>query len=256
MAKEKTDLAGLTREDREGKLVLAVENLPDDLKTRVSQLYGEIGKATTEFLVASIKIGSIIDTARQELSQRGDKVFVAFLNGIPGMAQATAYRYMNSYAIAKERFPEPVLKMVLAGQLAMIGSKQLPYGKYTEIIQGKALERDLRNIKTNEAAAEWIEKVDVAWKKTHGKGKGPKLGDPTTLQQEAFRVVLVKWNKLPKRQRTVNWMSQLVGYVFCAMGVIEMPSVRIPRELPKDFVNPIKPEKEEDTEEKASAASA
>lgn len=198
----------------------------------------EASDAYSSIARSHLKIGEVFYNARKVLENRGDRVFVAFLNEIPGMTTSTAYRYINAYEHAQSVFPPAVLSKILAANLPMLGGPDQLYGKYTNVVEksglGKELKKAIEDGKvTEEYAEEWIKKVQTKYSEQRNRGK-VKVPDPTVLQQEAFSSVRRRYMRLPKNKKTVAWFSTLFAYILSASGFASPVTVD-PRTPPKDW---------------------
>lgn len=244
MAKKKTekkDATALTAPviEQNGIMRLNIKAFEPALQKQVIGLMEEMQSAITDIARSHLKIGSILSKARLLLEARGGRVFVAFINEIPGLSTSTAYRYMEAFDIAKERFPETILNRILAASLPMIGNKDNPFGKYTEVINKKGL---LPPSGASEAQADdWIRKVQKAYTDFYGK-RQTRLPDPTKLQQEAFNAVNRRFNRLAKKN--VAWLTNLFAFVAGANG-IKSPMTVDPKDPPSGWLGK---DAEEETE--------
>lgn len=224
-----------------GLVRLNLNAFDPSVRKEIASLLSQAGEAYSSIARSHLRIGEILSKARMILEGRGERIFVAFLNEIPGMSTATAYRYINAWDHARTVFPEAILTKILAANLPMLGGPDQKFGKYTDAVTKKNLDRELdkavKNGKVDEAYAEnWIKRVQVAYTEEHQKarGKGAKVPDPTQLQQEAYTAVRRRYLKLPKGKKTISWLSNLFAYVLAASGV-GSPVTIDPRKPPKDW---------------------
>lgn len=240
--KETTALTSVVIEQN-GIARLNIKAFEPALQKQVIGLMEEMQSAITDIARSHLKIGGILSKARLLLETRGSRVFTAFVNEIPGLSTSTAYRYMEAFDVAKERFPETILNRILAANLPMIGSKDAPFGKYTEIIEKKKL---LPPPGASEAQAdEWLRKVQQAYSEHYGK-RQTRLPDPSKLQQEAFNAVNRRFNRLAKKN--VAWLTNLFAYVAGANG-IKSPMTVDPKDPPSGWLGKKEEEEEKDTKE-------
>jgi hypothetical protein len=242
-AKKSTALVSIVHEIN-GISRLNVKAMEPELRARVRDLMAGISKAITEFGTSTLKIGQGLTEARDLLQERGARAFVAFINEIPGMAQTTAYRYIGAYEVAQNVFPRNILDRVLASGLAMIGTKDAPFGKYTEVIKRQKLLPPAAA--TPEQADEWIHNVRTAYDAKTKRGKHAKMADPSAMQMEAFKAVDSRFRRLPDNKRTIGWLTNLFAYLLSANGIAAPVSVD-PKDPPEGWVKGTK--KEEEAEE-------
>lgn len=196
--------------------VINLAALEPFVRKQVTQLSAQLSQAIGEFGMSGLKIGGILKEIEAILKPRG--VFVPYLNSLPGFSTATAYRYINAYDIAQEKFPKAILDRVITCGLPMIGSKDAPYGKYTDVVKKLPMPEN----PTTEQADKWLSKVQEEYRKGSGKNKGKaKLPDATVLQKEAYTSVLKRYQKVPDNTK-VYWMKQLLGYICFNLGWPEL----------------------------------
>lgn len=224
-------------------------------RKEIAGLLAQAGEAYSSIARSHLRIGEILSKARMILEGRGERIFVAFLNEIPGMSTATAYRYINAWDHARTVFPEAILTKILAANLPMLGGPDQKFGKFTEAVTKHNLDRELdKAVKagtvTEEYAENWIKQVQVKYALEHSKarGKGAKVPDPSALQQEAYTAVRRRYLKLPKGKKTISWLSTLFAYVLAASGV-GSPVTIDPRKPPKEWDGQSQKEEEKVSEE-------
>lgn len=239
-AKKKESALALPTYTEKGTNLLRLNMNSFDPETRkvVLGFLKDASEAYSSIARSHLKIGEIFYNARKTLENRGDRVFVAFLNEIPGMTTSTAYRYINAFEHAQSVFPPAILSKILAANIPMLGGPDQLYGKYTDTVNksglGKELKQKIEDGKvTEEYAEEWIKKVQTKYSEQRNKGK-VKVPDPTVLQQEAFSSVRRRYKRLPKGKKTVAWFSTLFAYILSASGFASPVTVD-PRTPPKDW---------------------
>lgn len=147
-----------------------------------------------------------------------------------GIPRSHAYNAITAYANAAKRLPEPVLRVVSARGVNMLGiSEDRPLGKYSDAV--KRLPPP--NTQDTAKIVSWLEEVETLRRK-----QKQKLSliepDPEVLLKEAYRVVVSKLERVPGRRRRA-WIGRLVGMSLTKIGVASSQSFE-PEAPPEDFI--------------------
>lgn len=213
------------------KDMLNLDALPAIIAKKVVALTGRLENAMVAFKTSGLQIGGILAELRDELEPQ--RLFVAYLNRIPGMKTATAYRYMGAFERASKVFPEVILTRILASNLDMVGhTDELPYGKYTDTIKLLPPPKNPTPVQ----ADSWIETVLLKHGETRRKSRVTL--SPVDLQRSAFRSTVQAWAKLKAPEQQVKWLEELFGYILSNMGLTTQLSI-MPRQVPDAFASAI-----------------
>jgi hypothetical protein len=181
---------------------------------------------------SKLEMGKYLVALRDRLDRYG--VFVRHLKNFR-MSQRTAYRYIDAYSNAKKRFPDPVLAVILARGLDMLGdTPECPYGKYTPVM------RALPPPKTRNTTeiAEWADKVEAKYRDYRGKLNAGEIlshANPSFDEslKEAFRAVRIRLRRLPANKKA-KFVSELSGMLLAEIGVSGNQNVEA-MAVPEDF---------------------
>ena len=239
-AKEKGEalVAKTYQEEQTGLWRLNLTAFEPAMRAKIIGLMKDVQSDVSDIARSHLKIGHTLSEARLLMEQQGERIFVAFINEIPGMSMTTAYRYINAWDHAKNIFPELILQRILAANLPMIGGKDQMFGKYTEAVKKMKLDVELQDAVEKgkispEFADEWVKKVQLAQSELHYK-RSAKTPDPSALQEECFYAVRRRWKRLPENKQTVAWLSNLFGFLLDAAGFASPATVQ-PRKAPKEW---------------------
>ena len=113
---------------------LNLKALPKDVRAKVVIFSTELDSAMREFSMSGLRIGEILLKAKTFLEPQN--LFVAWLNSIPAMSKATAYRMMGKFQVAKQVLPPAVQQYALTTGEDLVGSDPAnPYGKYASAVE-------------------------------------------------------------------------------------------------------------------------
>jgi hypothetical protein len=201
------------------RVLLVVEQLPDELRPRVQKFYNDLGNALGEFGKAGLKVGQILNEARALLKPLG--IWFAFLNRIPGMSAKTGDRFIKRYEMAQKQLSETIISIAIATGMQIAGeSEKEPYGKYTKAVQKvgpppKDTEDKEKNL---EKARVWVARVNVTYaKQVQLRRARAKQVDPTekasdALVRQARAYVEDKQGQIEFLQRVLKRTLKELGY--------------------------------------------
>lgn len=227
-------------EEKTGLVRLNLNAFEPEDRNKIVSIMRQVSSDVSAIARSYLTIGKTLYEAQKFLEEKGDRVFTAFVNEIPGMNYNTAHRYILAWEHAQNIFPEKILSRILAANLPMIGGPDQRFGRYTEAIKKNKLDKQLaeaieKGEVSDEFADNWIKAVQAAQSKAHGARKA-KTPDPSSLQQEAFQAVRRRWKRLPEGKQTTAWLTNLFGYLLDAAGFASPATVQ-PRKAPKDWEN-------------------
>lgn len=180
---------------------------------------------------SKLEMGKYLVALRDRLDRYG--VFVRHLKNFR-MSQRTAYRYIDAFTNARKRFSEPVLAVVLARGLDMLGdSPESPYGKYTPVM------RALPPPKTRDTSiiVEWVDKVETKYRDYRGKLNAGDILPPSPsfddCLKEAFRAVRIRLRRLASN-RKAKFVQELSGMLLAEIGISGHQNVEV-MAVPEDF---------------------
>jgi len=232
-ASEKSEVITIptvTQDKLTGRDIINPEGLEPELRKKVVILTNQLQTAMTGLGTSAIEIGRTLKELEMLLKPR--KIWVPYLNSIPGFSTASAYRYINAYETAQDKLPKVVLDRVLALGVPMIGTKDEPYGKYTKVITDGNLRPPSGKDVTALQADDWIKKVVNASKEAHGASRA-RTPDAGEYQRQAYVAVLRRVQKIPTDKR-ISWLHELFGFVLGNMGIDATFNVE-PMNPPREF---------------------
>lgn len=205
----------LVKQDPNGVVKLNMDAFDQATKQQVSGLIAELQTNMQEFATSALKIGSTLSRAKALLEPK--RCFQAFVNSVPGMSIATAYRYIARFENANKLLPEPVIKQAIAAGLDMVSSNpDNPFGSYSEAVKKVGIPTG--NV-SDTKARQFIEDV-VTEKRILDKKERKEISKdlPQVNLSKAFRSVVQNYHRLPKDKQSVKWVSELFSHVLGELG--------------------------------------
>lgn len=136
-------------------------------RARLERLEHKLERARSAFGRQGLRIGEVLFKINALLAPH--RMFNAYLQTVPWMPPATAYRFIRAFEFAKDKLSEPVLERVITSGLPMFGTETKPYGRFTEAV-GKVGDPPT----SEKQADQWLEDVQRMYKKErvgHRRGK-------------------------------------------------------------------------------------
>ena len=224
-----------------GKPVINWALVEPAVRDKMMSITSELREAFTSIRVGFLKIGSLLSEAEMIMKPRG--MWVQYLNSWPNFKQAQAYRYINGYQIAQKHYPPAVLDVILSTGMDLIGTKDRPYGKYTDVIKRLPPPKDADAGK----AVAWCNKVEAAYKDSRKKEN--KVVSTDDLLKNAFLAVTNKYHQVPEKKQ-LQWVRHLFSYVLGYLDIRQDETIS-PLAPPANFLRKSKAEgdgKEEEGE--------
>lgn len=216
-----TAVVAYTHKDALGKIQLNIDAFPVKEKKQLTSLNSQLISAMQEYGASLLKMGKILFDIRKILENRGDAM-KGFVNSIPGMSQATAYRRIAMYEMATKNIPQPLVNRVLTTGIEMVGvTEEKPYGKYTDVI--KKMEKNttsthIKDCTTDEKAKQFLHEVVANYEKMP-KGGTRDTTSTDDLYKQATNYVKSIWNRLPDSEKKPVFLQKLFGYIIDSTGM-------------------------------------
>src|SRR5713226_1684275 len=212
--------------------VINMKLLEPAVKTEVASLTKQLQTAVTTLGTSILKVGEILSKVEMILKPRG--IFTAYLNSLPGFNQASAYRFINAYNVAKTKYPPHVLDYIMASGIKMIGNEKKPYGVYEDIVKKLPPPTPTGSEeKDKEQAANWVNQVEARYRETRKRGARTEV-NAEVLQREAFTAVLKRYAKVPDKKQ-LQWIRDLFAYILGNLQFAQEFAIE-PKNPPNEFV--------------------
>lgn len=212
------------------KQVINMQLLEPEVRKEVATLTNQLKAGMAEVGTSMLRVGEILSKIEIILKPRG--VWVAYLNSLPGFSQPTAYRFINGYRTAKEKYTPAVLTLILSSGMQMIGDAKNPYGKYSDVVKNlPPPDSSGDNAKDEVAARAWLNQVEAKYKDS--RKKGAKTFNTAEAQKEIFRFCVKRISKVPDNHR-IKFISETFGYVLGNLQLTEDMAIE-PKTPPQSF---------------------
>lgn len=223
-----------------GKPVINWSLVEPAVREKMLGITNGLREAFTSVRVGFLKIGALLSEAEMIMKPRG--MWVQYLNSWPNFKQAQAYRYINGYLIAQKAYPPAVLDVILSTGMDLIGTKDRPYGKYTDVVKKLPPPKDADAGK----ALAWCNKVEAAYASSRKKeNKG--AVNTQDLLKDAFLSITKKYHQVPEKKQ-LQWVRSLFAYTIGYLGMKQDETIS-PLDPPANFLKKKKADAEGESSE-------
>lgn len=141
------------------------------------------------------------------------KMFLSYIKEVFGMSRATAYRYIELYAVAQSKLPSPVLDMAIQSG-TRINAQILKDNPPPKTEDRSKIQEYLSNLRPM--------RVEVA-------------KSPDVLLKECVNFVSTRWGQLPSNHKArTAFVQSLVGMLLGKFGIANTQSFS-PMAVPENF---------------------
>lgn len=215
-----------------GKKVVNWDLVETAVREKMFSITNDLRQAFTDVKVGFLKIGALLSEAEMIMKPRG--MWTQYLNSWPNFKQAQAYRYINGYLIAQKHYPPAVLDVILSTGMKLIGTKDRPYGVYTDVVKKLPPPKDADPGK----ALAWCNKVEAAYRDSRKKEN--RTANAETLMRDAFLAVTKKYHQVPEKKQ-LQWIRGLFGITLGYLGMKQNEEIT-PQDPPANFLKKSKAE--------------
>jgi len=198
----------ITVDESTGQEVIKLESLPKDLKKQVESLYKDVLDAQQECGRSGLKLGQALKTARDTLRPYG--LWEGFLGRLPGISASTARRMIEAFESAKEKLPELVLALATGAGMAIHGTKNAPYGKYTDAVERVGPPPKESN---RDSARDWLIEDEAERRRQRIQQGQVKPDKATLLRSLAIKATLKAVKAIEGKEQQVMALQTIIGEV-------------------------------------------
>lgn len=213
-------LATITDPDTK-KEMINIKALPTDIAKRVNDLSNRLLNQFQTLSKSRLDIGKTLLEAKQMLEPMG--IFVAWINGIPGLSKASAYRYIDRYQVAVKHLPEPVREYALTAGEDIVGTDEnKPFGKFTEAVEkvGPPPQATGNKKEDSLAAMRWVNEVTTTQGKIfHKNTRGKKTYEEHV--KAAVKGFIGHYVGVDDKQQ-MPFVRDVFGYILANLSLPEM----------------------------------